>query len=88
MLDQSHISQSDYKRIFTSNVSMEDRYELASPFWNRAANQGNVDARVKMGDYYYKSFLGKDYSNSSNRFERAASYYKQAADREYSAIAM
>jgi TPR repeat protein len=22
-------------------------------YWNRAANQGNVDARVKVGDYYY-----------------------------------
>ena len=27
--------------------------------WSKAANQGNVDARVKMGDYYYYG-LGLD----------------------------
>ncbi|KAJ3349475.1 ERAD-associated protein [Entophlyctis luteolus] len=30
-----------------------DVYEVALVLWNRAANQGNVDARVKMGDYHY-----------------------------------
>ncbi|KAJ3113370.1 ERAD-associated protein [Physocladia obscura] len=30
-----------------------DLYEIALILWNRAANQGNVDARVKMGDYHY-----------------------------------
>ncbi|KAI8908850.1 hypothetical protein DFJ77DRAFT_433681, partial [Powellomyces hirtus] len=30
-----------------------DPYETALYLWNRAANQGNVDARVKMGDYHY-----------------------------------
>ncbi|KAI8620975.1 hypothetical protein BC830DRAFT_1096570 [Chytriomyces sp. MP71] len=31
----------------------QDMYEVALISWNRAANQGNVDARVKMGDYHY-----------------------------------
>ncbi|KAJ3332759.1 ERAD-associated protein [Blyttiomyces sp. JEL0837] len=30
-----------------------DPYEIALVLWNRAANQGNVDARVKTGDYHY-----------------------------------
>ncbi|KAI9005615.1 hypothetical protein DFJ74DRAFT_596136, partial [Hyaloraphidium curvatum] len=30
-----------------------DPWALALVYWNRAANQGNVDARVKVGDYYY-----------------------------------
>ncbi|KAI8810668.1 hypothetical protein BJ742DRAFT_886096, partial [Cladochytrium replicatum] len=30
-----------------------DPYESALSLWNRAANQGSVDARVKVGDYYY-----------------------------------
>ncbi|KAJ3295017.1 ERAD-associated protein [Rhizoclosmatium sp. JEL0117] len=34
-------------------VHANDLYEVALVLWNRAANQGNVDARVKMGDYHY-----------------------------------
>ncbi len=49
--------------------------------WNRAANQGVVDARVKVGDYHYYG-LG---TRSDQR--RAASYY-QKAETEQSAIAM
>ncbi|KAI8846915.1 hypothetical protein BC829DRAFT_397442 [Chytridium lagenaria] len=30
-----------------------DPYEVAIVLWNRAANQGNVDGRVKVGDYYF-----------------------------------
>ncbi|KAJ3158798.1 ERAD-associated protein [Geranomyces michiganensis] len=30
-----------------------DQHETALYLWNRAANQGNVDARVKMGDYHF-----------------------------------
>ncbi|KAJ3280414.1 ERAD-associated protein [Borealophlyctis nickersoniae] len=35
-----------------------DAYETALSLWNRAANQANVDARVKMGDYYYYGLGG------------------------------
>ncbi|KAJ3037669.1 ERAD-associated protein [Rhizophlyctis rosea] len=31
----------------------QDPYEPALVLWSRAANQGNVDARVKLGDYWY-----------------------------------
>jgi SEL1 protein len=31
-----------------------DSWRVALTFWNRAANQGNVDARVKMGDYHFE----------------------------------
>ncbi|KAI8994372.1 hypothetical protein BC832DRAFT_569449 [Gaertneriomyces semiglobifer] len=37
-------------KVFDDN---EDPYGVALYLWNRAANQGNIDARVKMGDYYY-----------------------------------
>lgn len=37
-----------------------DPWALALVYWNRAANQGNVDARVKVGDYYY---YGLGYEN-------------------------
>ncbi|TPX31929.1 hypothetical protein SmJEL517_g04839 [Synchytrium microbalum] len=37
-------------RMFSNET---DIYEVALTLWNRAANQGNVDARVKMGDYYF-----------------------------------
>ncbi|KAI9358927.1 hypothetical protein DFJ73DRAFT_905064 [Zopfochytrium polystomum] len=30
-----------------------DPYEVALVLWNRAANQGNVEARVKIGDYHF-----------------------------------
>ncbi|KAJ3414819.1 ERAD-associated protein [Chytridiales sp. JEL 0842] len=37
-------------RLFYKDINP---YEAALVLWNRAANQGNVDARVKMGDYHY-----------------------------------
>ncbi|KAJ3019765.1 ERAD-associated protein, partial [Thoreauomyces humboldtii] len=49
------IDQGTYK-FRTSNL-VPDRsaspHETALVLWNRAANQGNVNARVKMGDYYF-----------------------------------
>jgi SEL1 protein len=87
LLDQGKISSADYPRVFTVNTTEKDRYKLAHPLWNRAANQGNVDARVKLGDYYYNECLGQDL-NLSQRYEKAAEYYKLAADHEFSAIAM
>ncbi|KAK5664841.1 ERAD-associated protein [Batrachochytrium dendrobatidis] len=32
---------------------LADPYEFAMHLWNRASNQGNDDARVKIGDYFY-----------------------------------
>lgn len=39
-----------------------DPYEVALPLWIRAANQGHIDARVKVGDYFYFG-LGLSLSN-------------------------
>ena len=88
ILDQRRISNSGYSRIFTANTTEKDRYLLAYPLWTRAANQGNVDARIKLGDYYFQKYLGQEFSNSSEGYEKAAKYYKLAADHEFSAIAM
>lgn len=88
MLDQRKIPSADYSRVFTANTTEQQRYLLAYPLWNRAANLGNVDARVKMGDYYFREYLGQEFANSSQRYEKAAAYYQVAADHEFSAIAM
>lgn len=88
LLDQHKIPSADYSRIFTVNTTEGNRYTLAHPLWNRAANQGNVDARVKLGDYYYNELLGQNIHNSSQNKEKAAEYYKLAAEHEFSAIAM
>ncbi|KAJ3071446.1 ERAD-associated protein [Podochytrium sp. JEL0797] len=44
-------------------VYANDLYEVAIVLWNRAANQGNVDARVKMGDYNYYGLGVKVYES-------------------------
>ncbi|KAI8813242.1 hypothetical protein BJ742DRAFT_906854 [Cladochytrium replicatum] len=49
---------------FFSNGS--DAYETALSLWNRAANQGSVDARVKVGDYYYYG-LGTGRANKAEK---------------------
>ncbi|TPX45628.1 hypothetical protein SeMB42_g01683 [Synchytrium endobioticum] len=49
-------------RIFTNDT---DIFEVALTLWNRAANQGNVDARVKVGDYYYYG-LGTSHNQSAD----------------------
>lgn len=57
--------------------------KLSIIYWNRAANQGNVEARVKMGDYYYYGNL----AIGNPDYKLAASYY-QSAEAEMSAMAM
>ncbi|KAI8822620.1 uncharacterized protein EV422DRAFT_566297 [Fimicolochytrium jonesii] len=41
------------KKSDRTDVQPYDAHSTALYLWNRAANQGNVNARVKMGDYYY-----------------------------------
>ncbi|CAG8470194.1 17388_t:CDS:10 [Racocetra fulgida] len=60
----------------------QSRDKLALLYWTRSANQGNVDARVKMGDYYFKGF-GTDVD-----YEKAAACYQVAAEADFSAMAM
>ena len=52
-----------------------------------------MDARVKMGDYYYylKPSTSSSWWNSnlnSTNYQKAASYYQVAADTQYSTLAM
>jgi SEL1 protein len=55
--------------------------------WTRAAAQANVDALVKLGDYYFHA-LGTPALPCALRDERAAGFYCAAADTQLSALAM
>ncbi|KAI0687874.1 HCP-like protein [Cerioporus squamosus] len=64
-----------------------DTARLALTQWIRSAAQRNVDALVKVGDYYYYG-LGVPDEPESVRWEKAAGYYQSAADTQMSALAM
>lgn len=64
-----------------------DTARLALTQWTRSAAQRNVDALVKVGDYYYHG-LGVPDEPASIRYEKAAGYYLSAADTQMSALAM
>ncbi|KAK5799663.1 hypothetical protein F5H01DRAFT_356623 [Linnemannia elongata] len=65
-----------------SLASPQRLLEMALVYWTRSANQGDVDARVKMGDYYYMGIgTEKDY-------KKATACYRVAAQSEISAMAM
>ena len=58
---------------------------LALLQWTRSAAQDNVDAMVKMGDYYFRGY-GTDVPGVPS-YVKAASCYQAAADRQSSALA-
>ena len=60
---------------------------LALTQWTRAAAQRNIDALVKVGDYYYYG-LGVSDEPEQFRLEKAARYYQSASDTQMSALAM
>jgi SEL1 protein len=60
---------------------------LALTQWIRAADQHNIDALVKVGDYYYHGF-GVPEEDEQSRYEKAARYYRSASDTQMSALAM
>ncbi|KAI0918983.1 hypothetical protein AcV5_002018 [Taiwanofungus camphoratus] len=64
-----------------------DTARLALTQWTRSAAQRNVDALVKVGDYYYHG-LGVPNEPETVRWEKAAGYYQSAADTQMSALAM
>ena len=64
-----------------------DTARLALTQWTRAATQRNIDALVKVGDYYYHG-LGVSEQDEATRLEKAAMYYQSAADTQMSALAM
>lgn len=64
-----------------------DSASLALTQWIRAAAQRNIDALVKVGDYYYHG-LGVPDEVEQTRLEKAARYYQAASDTQMSALAM
>jgi SEL1 protein len=64
-------------------LEMTPTYEqLALSQWMRAANQGNADARVKSGDYYYKGI------GTPQDAKQAARCYHSVARNDISDLAM
>lgn len=65
----------------------EDTAAAALAHWTRVSAQANVDALVKVGDYHYRG-LGLPDTPEHIRWEKAAGYYRAAADTHMSALAM
>ncbi|XP_063558247.1 protein sel-1 homolog 2 isoform X12 [Gorilla gorilla gorilla] len=60
-------------------LEKEKMYPMALLLWNRAAIQGNVFARVKIGDYYYYGYgTKKDYQTAATHYSIAANKYHNA----------
>ncbi|TFK44877.1 hypothetical protein BDQ12DRAFT_40330 [Crucibulum laeve] len=72
---------------FSPMTPSNDTARLALTQWTRASAQRNIDALVKVGDYYYHG-LGVSEDSDSLRLEKAARYYQSAADTQMSALAM
>ncbi|KAE9408748.1 HCP-like protein [Gymnopus androsaceus JB14] len=72
---------------FSPMEPSNDTALLALTQWTRAAAQRNIDALVKVGDYYYHG-LGVPDEEETIRYEKAAKYYQSAADTQMSALAL
>ncbi|KAJ6611281.1 HCP-like protein [Mycena sp. CBHHK59/15] len=72
---------------FSPTTPSNETARLALTQWTRAAAQRNIDALVKVGDYYYHG-LGVWEDTETARFEKAAKYYQSAADTQQSALAL
>ncbi|KAG0699377.1 hypothetical protein DFH29DRAFT_833834 [Suillus ampliporus] len=81
--DRSMLRLTRFAPIEASN----DTALLALTQWTRSAAQRNIDALVKVGDYYYHG-LGVPDEPEALRWEKAAKYYQSAADTQVSALAM
>ncbi|KAF8633386.1 hypothetical protein AX17_004557 [Amanita inopinata Kibby_2008] len=73
---------------FSPITPSNDTARLALTQWTRAAAQRNIDALVKVGDYYYHGLGVSEDETESSRLEKAARYYQSAADTQVSALAM
>ncbi|TEB38352.1 HCP-like protein [Coprinellus micaceus] len=73
---------------FSPMTPSNDSARLALTQWIRAAGQRDVDALVKVGDYYYHGLGVSAEENETQRLEKAARYYQSAADTQTSALAM
>ncbi|KAI5123803.1 hypothetical protein M0805_009098 [Coniferiporia weirii] len=72
---------------FAPATPSNDTARLALTQWMRSAYQRNVDALVKVGDYYYHG-LGVPDGPEEVRWERAVAFYQSAVDTQVSALAM
>jgi len=72
---------------FAPIEASNDTALIAITQWIRSAAQRNIDALVKVGDYYYHG-LGVPDEPEALRWEKAAKYYQSAADTHFSALAM
>ncbi|EJD40278.1 HCP-like protein [Auricularia subglabra TFB-10046 SS5] len=84
VLDQDKNSLRDTP--FATPVS-NDTARTALKFWMRSSAQRNIDALVKVGDYYYHG-LGVPDEPEALRWEKAAGYYHSAVETHVSALAM
>ncbi|KAJ2916794.1 hypothetical protein MD484_g3661, partial [Candolleomyces efflorescens] len=73
---------------FSPMTPSNDTASLALTQWIRAAGQRNIDALVKVGDYYYHGLGVSAEETEASRLEKAARYYRSAADTQMSALAM
>ncbi|KAG2015685.1 MMS2 [Coprinopsis cinerea AmutBmut pab1-1] len=73
---------------FSPMTPSNDTASLALTQWIRAAGQRNIDALVKVGDYYYHGLGVSSQESEQSRLEKAARYYQSAADTQMSALAM
>ena len=80
ILDKTSLRHSPFR-------SSNNTAHLALTQWIRAASQRNIDALVKVGDYYYRG-LGLPEEAEKTRYEKAARYYRSASDTQMSALAM
>ncbi|XP_028409740.1 protein sel-1 homolog 1-like isoform X2 [Dendronephthya gigantea] len=72
------ILDQDLNTVMTDNHT----YPRALLYWTRAADQGNVGARIKVGDYYYYG------QGTKVNYETAAFHYTVAQEQHRSAQAM
>ncbi|RCI05731.1 ERAD-associated protein, partial [Rhizopus stolonifer] len=66
----------DFMPLLTKKTKVKDENAENNAFiyWSRSAHQNNVDARVKMCDYYYKGI------GTKTDYEKAAACYRNAAE--------
>ncbi|KNE65092.1 hypothetical protein AMAG_10753 [Allomyces macrogynus ATCC 38327] len=76
----------DLDWLFTDDAYMPpatmDVDEVALVYWNRAANQNNPEARVKVGDHFYHG------RGAPQDFAQALQYYSIAAESDLTGLAM
>ncbi|KAG9008956.1 ERAD-associated protein [Tulasnella sp. JGI-2019a] len=65
-----------------------DTARLALTQWIRSAAQRNVDALVKVGDYYYHGVGVSGDESRETQLEKAFGYYQGAVETQVSALAM